>query len=75
MSGIERCPHCVIPPMRPYTNGFGGAYLMCLDCGYAESITARVSPHPDRIYRGSSGRMRRVKGEERPIVPRKRRVA
>lgn len=49
------CPHCVITPMWPRTNGWGGTYLECPDCTYYESIprkTARRGKHqlvPQRI--------------------------
>lgn len=48
-SGIERCPHCHAP-LAGYTNGFGGCYLQCLDCGYYEGIQRVPSPYPDKIY-------------------------
>lgn len=50
MSYTERCPHCLIPPMRPMTNGFGGVFLMCLDCGYSESVKRRASDLPRVIH-------------------------
>lgn len=44
-AGIERCPHC-FAALAGYTNGFGGAYLQCMDCGYYESVTRKPDPVP-----------------------------
>lgn len=41
------CPHCVVVPLAPRTNGFGGAYLECLDCGYYDAIQRTEAPEKD----------------------------
>lgn len=79
MSAIERCPHCVVTPMRPYTNGFGGAFLTCLDCGYSDPISRKPDPFPDIVYRSKQGRTRRRSTKKaeyaNPIPKAKRRAA
>lgn len=43
MSCAERCPHCLIVPMVAFTNGWGGCFLTCLDCGYSDPIRRRTA--------------------------------
>lgn len=42
MSARELCPHCVAVPMVARTNGFGGVYIECLDCGYYDAVRRRT---------------------------------
>lgn len=72
MSHVERCPHCLIPPMRPMTNGWGGVFLSCLDCGYSEPVMRRPDPAPVREYIDANGKLRRRYGrikEVRNLIP------
>lgn len=45
MTAYERCPHCHAV-MGAMTNGLGGAYLQCMDCGYYEAVTRKPDPVP-----------------------------
>lgn len=52
-AGVELCPKCVSagserlgPGLASFTNGMGGAYLECLDCGYVERVVRIADPHP-----------------------------
>lgn len=56
MTHTERCPHCVIVAMVNRTNGFGGVYLECPDCGYYEGVSRKVDPYPTKV--------RKVKGRD-----------
>lgn len=48
MMAYERCPHCHAA-MGAMTNGFGGVYLQCLDCGYYEAVTRQADPNPSPL--------------------------
>lgn len=65
---MERCPHCVIVPMVARTNGWGGAYLECMDCGYSESIRRQADPFPTviRVSKYADGRTRVLKSKKQP---------
>lgn len=63
---LERCPHCVAA-LAGYTNGFGGVYLQCLDCGYYEAVRQIPSPFPDRKYRATY-RDGRTRNRRYPVV-------
>lgn len=47
--GVEHCPTCLVVPMRQFTNGWGGAFLTCLDCGYSDPIRRQADPFPSEI--------------------------
>ena len=57
MTAIERCPHC-FAAMAGMTNGFGGVYLQCMDCGYYEAVRQIPSPYPDRVERQATGKFK-----------------
>ena len=50
IGGIERCPHCVFTQMVAMTNGWGGAFLTCLDCGYSDPVVRKSDPFPSRVH-------------------------